>query len=99
MCSFVAVPYLGFKYSVNVAILPPPLVPLRSLYRCLLLILCNARLSGVYACVFQQVRSCTKDQIVARLREDRKLAAKFYRIAAVSIAARLAEISPLDVYL
>lgn len=46
-----------------------------------------------------QVRSCTKDQIVARLREDRKLAAKFYRIAAVSIASRLAEISPLDIYL
>ncbi|CBN79697.1 hypothetical protein Esi_0388_0005 [Ectocarpus siliculosus] len=45
------------------------------------------------------VRSCTKDQIVARLREDRKLAAKFYRIAAVSIASRLAEISPLDIYL
>lgn len=46
-----------------------------------------------------QVRSCTKDQIVARLREDRKLAAKFYRIAAVSIASRLSEISPLDIYL
>ncbi|CAM9900261.1 unnamed protein product [Phaeothamnion confervicola] len=45
------------------------------------------------------VRSCTKDQIMARLREDRRLAATFYRIAAVSIASRLAEISPLDIYL
>ncbi|CAM9111146.1 unnamed protein product [Choristocarpus tenellus] len=45
------------------------------------------------------VRSCTKEQIMARLREDRRLASKFYRIAAVSIASRLAEISPLDIYL
>ncbi|KAG5176578.1 hypothetical protein JKP88DRAFT_269211 [Tribonema minus] len=45
------------------------------------------------------VRSCTKDQIMARLREDRKLSAKFYSVAAVSIAARLSELSPLDLFL
>jgi hypothetical protein len=38
-------------------------------------------------------------QIMARLREDRKLAAKFYSVAAVSIAGRLSELSPLDLFL
>ncbi|CAM9316858.1 unnamed protein product [Chrysoparadoxa australica] len=42
------------------------------------------------------VRQCTRSQIMARLREDRKLASTFYRVAAISIAARLAELSPLD---
>jgi CRP-like cAMP-binding protein len=45
------------------------------------------------------VRSCTKEQIMMRLKEDRKLAAKFYRLAAVSIASRLSELSPLDLFL
>uniref|UniRef100_A0A7S3UPK2 Cyclic nucleotide-binding domain-containing protein n=1 Tax=Heterosigma akashiwo TaxID=2829 RepID=A0A7S3UPK2_HETAK len=43
------------------------------------------------------IRCCTKQQIMERLKEDKRLASKFYRVAAVSLALRLAEISPLDV--
>jgi len=42
------------------------------------------------------IRCCIRRKVMEKLKEEKRLASKFYRVSAVSLALRLAEISPLD---
>lgn len=45
------------------------------------------------------VHACSKSEIMNRLKEDRRLAGKLYKLAATSLALRLTELSGLDLHL